>query len=88
MSTTVLTSASFKSMLELLNRLETAKIAYTLTKVRPDAITARVSVPGERWEVEFADYGDDVQIEVERYVSSGEIADEASLDDLFARHSG
>ncbi len=44
-------------------------------------------VPGQRWEIEFVDYGEEVQIEIERFVSSGNIEDEAALDDLFAKFS-
>ena len=46
-----------------------------------------ITVPGERWEIEFVDYGEDVQVEIERFVSNGQIDDEAALDELFARFS-
>jgi hypothetical protein len=38
-------------------------------------------VPGERWEIEFLTDG---AIEVERFVSRGEIEDSAALNELFA----
>jgi hypothetical protein len=35
---------------------------------------------GERWEIEFMEHGG---IEIERFTSSGDIADETELDVLF-----
>jgi hypothetical protein len=43
-----------------------------------------ISVPGERWEVEFLDDG---SVEVERFVTTGKIQDEDALAELFARFS-
>ena len=40
-----------------------------------------------RWEIDFVDYGDEVQVEIERFVSDGHIDDEAALDELFAHFS-
>ena len=78
------TATAFKDLLTLLNRLEAAKLAYTLRKVRPEAIMVLVRVPGEHWEIEFVDYGDEVHVEVECYTSDGEVGDERRLDNLFA----
>jgi hypothetical protein len=78
---------AFRRLLELLGRLREAKIHYTLGQVRDDALMVEVSVPGERWEIEFVDYGDEVQVEVERFVSGGDIDGESALADLFARFS-
>ena len=39
------------------------------------------AIPGERWEIEFFDDG---RVEIERFVSSGEIEDMSSLDTLFS----
>ncbi len=47
----------------------------------------QVNVPGQRWEIEFVDYGDEVQVEVERFTSNGHIEDEAALAELFAKFS-
>ena len=68
-----------EKLLSFLDRLEENKIYYRLNKVR-DAIMVEVAVPGERWEVEFFEDG---RIEVERFISEGEILDEKALDDLF-----
>ena len=69
---------------ELLHRLDAASIHYELGRFRDDAIAILVTVPGERWEIEFMKNG---AIEVERFRSTGEILDEESLTDLFARFS-
>ena len=70
-------------LLPFLDRLEEKKIYYRLNRVR-DAIMVEVAVPGERWEIEFFE---DNHIEVERFVSDGEILDERELHDLFKRFS-
>jgi hypothetical protein len=44
-----------------------------------------VAVPGERWEVEFFD---DDSVEVERFVSNGEIETEDVLTDLLTVYAG
>lgn len=66
--------------LAFLDRLEKAHIWYRLEHVR-DSLVVTISVPGERWEVEF--FADD-HVEVERFTSSGSIESEAALDELFA----
>ena len=78
---------TFRSILDLLRRLDEAKIAYELRHSRDDALMIEVAVPGQRWEIEFVDYDDEVQIEVERFVSNGHIDDESALDELFAKFS-
>lgn len=78
---------AFRQLLALLRRLDEAKIAYRLRHSRNDAVMIQVNVPGQRWEIEFVDYGDEVQVEVERFVSNGQIEDETALDELFAQFS-
>lgn len=65
---------------KFLDRLDEGDIHYTLTSMREGAIAVNISVPGERWEVEFLDDG---EIEVEVYVSEGELRDFESVDELF-----
>lgn len=43
-------------------------------------IVVEVSVPGERWEVEFFEDG---HLEIERFRSDGQIDDERVLEDLW-----
>ena len=67
-------------LLDFLNKLEENRIYYRLNKVR-DAIMVEVAIPGERWEVEFFPDGN---IEVEKFVTTGDIFDVSALSDLFA----
>jgi hypothetical protein len=78
---------TYRQVLDLLRRLSEAKIAHRLGQCRDDAIMIEVDVPGERWEIEFVDYGDEVHVEIERFRSSGEMTDESALEELFAKHS-
>jgi hypothetical protein len=78
---------TFREILALLRKLDEAKIWYRMAHSRDDAITIEVVVPGERWEIDFTDYGDQVQIEIECFRSDGTIHDESKLQDLFARFS-
>jgi hypothetical protein len=68
-----------EKFIEFLNELEERKIYYRLNKVR-DAIMVEITVPGEKWEVEFMEDG---TIEVEIFRSDGEIKDEKALEILF-----
>ena len=72
-----------KKFIDFLNELEDKKIHYTLVKYNEEYITVEISVPGERWEVEFSP--DDVR--VEKFKSDGMLFDESELSDLFARFS-
>jgi hypothetical protein len=77
----------FRQILTLLKQLAEAKIAHRLRQCREDALMIEVDVPGERWEIEFVDYDDEVHIEIERFRSNGKMYDESILSELFARHS-
>jgi len=74
----------FSKFTAFLNNLEQANIHYTIAHHRDDALMVLIAVPGERWEVEFLTDG---SIEVERFLSDGEIGDETMLAELFAQHS-
>jgi hypothetical protein len=78
---------AYRELLALLKQLKEAKIWYTHRQSRDDAIMIEVNVPGQRWEIEFVDYDDEVQIEIERFVSNGHIDDESALVELFANFS-
>jgi hypothetical protein len=86
---TASTQSAFQQLLALLQRLEAAKISFDLLHSREDAIMIRVDVPGERWEIEFVDYGDEVHVEVERFRSvAGVLPDsDAALEELFTKFS-
>ena len=79
------TVSSLQSVLEFLERLERANVAYSLRHIR-DALMVVVDIPGERWEIEF--FGDG-ELEVERFVSAGvEQGTPAMLDQLIAEYEG
>ncbi len=70
-------------MTAFLRRLEEARIHFTLTSVREGAVMVQVTVPGERWEVEFFP---DHKREVEVFRSDGSIGDASLLEGLFNEH--
>lgn len=71
-------------LLAFLQRLKEAKIAYQLAHHRDEAIMVLISVPGERWEVEFLDDG---AVDIEIFKSDGKMLKESALNDLFTRFS-
>ena len=72
-----------KYIIKFLNELENKKIYYRLNKVR-DSIMVEIAVPGERWEVEFMYDG---EIQIEKFISNGEILGSSEIQDLFNRFS-
>ena len=72
-------------LIDFLNRLEAAKIHYQLLKCRDSSITVLITVPGERWEVDFLyENGDECSdIWVERFRSNGTLSGESELESLF-----
>src|SRR3989442_11564055 len=74
----------FDKLTSFLTGLEHGGISYTLAHNRDEAIMISVAMPGERWEIEFLDDG---SIEVERFISNGEVHGEEILKELFARHA-
>lgn len=69
---------------DFLDRLDSADIHYSLASVREGAVMVGVTVPGERWEIEFMADGD---VEIEVFKSNGDIHDYSIVDELFQRHS-
>ncbi|MEE6452799.1 hypothetical protein RAH41_19730 [Gottfriedia acidiceleris] len=63
-----------------LNKLEESNIAYSIQKIRDEAIMVAIRVPGERWEVEFMDDG---TVEIEKFISDGDYYDHKELETLF-----
>jgi hypothetical protein len=74
----------FNKLTKFLKQLEQDKIHYTLASHRDDAIMVLVTVPGERWEIEFLGDG---SVEVERFISDGEICGEEALQELLTTHA-
>ena len=74
-----------KPLLEFLDRLDQANIHYVLGHYR-ESINVQVTVPGQRWEVEFFADG---TVEIEIFVSDGAVTSKAEkLEELFRRHAG
>jgi hypothetical protein len=73
-----------RGLLELLGRLEAAKIHFTLARNQEDAITVEVAVPGQRWEI---DCHSDGRIDVEIFKSDGAIRDASAIDELLHNFS-
>jgi hypothetical protein len=71
-------------LLTFLNELRRGKIYYRLSQHRDNAIMVEVTVPGERWEVEFLDDG---SVEAERFASDGTIYDASALDEILRKNS-
>ncbi|MGG4447471.1 hypothetical protein HPY28_24405 [Brevibacillus sp. HB1.2] len=65
---------------DLLNKLEERHIFYRLSKIRSESIMIEVAVPGQRWEIEMMEDG---TIEIEKFISDGDMYDEKELDVLF-----
>lgn len=72
-----------ESLIHFLDELEERKIYYRLNKIR-DSILVEIAVPGERWEVEFFANG---EIEVEKFLSNGEILGKSELKTLSEKFS-
>jgi hypothetical protein len=68
---------------EFLNELDKRKIYYRLSRDR-DSIMVEIAVPGQRWEVEFMDDG---TIEIEKFISSGQILGSEEINVLFSAFS-
>ncbi len=73
----------FDKLVLFIQNLEQQGISYALAHHREEAIMVTVAVPGERWEVEFLSDG---SVEVEKFISNGEISGEEALNELFARY--
>ncbi len=63
-------------LLAFCTELSKRRAHFDLLVVRPEAIMVLLSVPGERWEIEFFPDG---HIELERFVGQG-VADAGSAD--------
>jgi hypothetical protein len=74
----------FSELLEFLKRLSKEKIAYQLKHHCEQSITVHIDVPGEKWEVDFFDFG---QIWVEVFKSDGVVHDQSKLEEFFQRFS-
>ena len=77
--------AKLKKLTDFLDRLDEADLHYTISSVREGAVMVGVTVPSQRWEIEFMADGD---VEIEVFKSDGEINDFSIINDLFELDSG
>jgi hypothetical protein len=75
--------AKLSKLTSFLDRLDEADLHYTLQSVRESAVLVAVTLPGERWEVEFMADGD---VEVEVFTSDGEVRGAEAIAELFERN--
>jgi len=75
--------AKLSKLTKFLDRLDEDDIHYTLSSVREGAIMVGVTVPQERWEIEFMADGD---IEIEVFKGDGEVHDYSIVEELFQRN--
>lgn len=73
----------FHKFLKFLSRLETERVPYTLAHYREEAVMVNVSLPGERWEIEFFENG---SVEIEKFISDGPIYGEDALPTFFEKY--
>ncbi len=74
----------FNKLVGFLSQLEHQNIHYTLAHHRDEAIMVLVAIPGERWEIEFFNDG---LVEVERFISRGNLVSEEVFSELFAAYA-
>jgi len=79
-----MSSNAYDKLMVFLSDLEQRGISYTLAHNRDEAVMVIAAAPGERWEIEFLKDG---SVEVERFISGGQICGEEVLSELFARYS-
>lgn len=70
---------TIKSFVEFLEMLDKRNIYYKLSKIR-DSIMVEAAVPGQRWEIEFMSNG---SIEIEKFLSDGEIYGYSEIEKMF-----
>jgi len=68
-------------LLEFLSQLEAAKVSYTLEHSQRDSLTVFVTVPEERWQVEFYVDG---KVEIKVFRLAG-IEVESALSELLKK---
>jgi hypothetical protein len=75
----------YERLLTFLSDLQARRIAFSLGSERAEAVMVTLALPGERWEVEFLADG---SVDVERFVSTGELGGDEALQELLAAYTG
>jgi len=76
---------SLNDINKFLNILDENNIYYHLNKIRPEGIMIEVTVPGQRWEIEFMEDG---TVEIEKFISDGSFYGKEELKVLLTEFSG
>jgi hypothetical protein len=77
-----MSATRFDQLVSFVNHLQAHRVPHSIAITRPDAVTVRIATPGTRWEVEFMSNDWPEAVQIERFVSSGEIAGPADLPAL------
>lgn len=72
----------YRRLMKIIRTLEEARIHFTVTRYRRDAISIMATVPNERWEIDVLGDG---SVEFERFVSAGGVAGSSELKKAIAR---
>ncbi len=70
---------SFNNLLNFLRKLDKNTISYSISNPRENSIMVNVFIPGQIWEIEFMEDG---TMEIEKYISNGEIYGAQEIDVL------
>lgn len=74
-------TAPFDRLLAFIRELDARKLRYSLGSIRDESLLVTVATPGVLWEVEFMNDGG---VEVEKYVSDGNILGQEAVEALLA----
>jgi len=72
----------YRRLMKIIHALEAARIHFTVTRYRRDAISVLATVPGERWEIDVLEDG---EVEFERFLSKGGVGGKAEFKQAIAR---
>lgn len=75
---------SLNDINKFLNVLDENNIYYRLNKIRSEGIMIEVTVPGQRWEIEFMEDG---TVEIEKFISDGSFYGKEELEVLLTKFS-
>ena len=75
----------YRRLMKIIHALEAARIHFTVTRYRRDAVSILATVPDERWEIDVLEDG---TIEFERFVSTGGVTGKTELKQAIARVAG
>ena len=72
----------YRRLMKIIHALEEARVHFTVTRYRRDAISILATVPNERWEIDVLENG---EVEFERFTSAGGVGGKAELKQAIAK---